>query len=190
MIPERYRRVLPPQWYENKAAEYHFEGASAAVDAYAEKRRDLEQQFFPLSATWGLDFWDWIYFGKKQSLSIEERRKNIQSQHWAYLGFTPSVLRAIGLSASKLKNVQMIEDFTAKVIHYVYQIEDWFDTRHAVQSVEKIRPVHCNGVSFEPVSGESLVFEDNVVVGIKEYHIVSEFRVGMAPIKRYEEVLV
>jgi hypothetical protein len=190
MIPERYRQKLPPYWYENKVAEYHFEGAAAAIDTFAAQREDVEAQFSPLAATWGLDVWDWIYFGQKQSLPIEERRKNIQRKHWARLGFTPSVLRAIGLSASTLKNVQMVEDFYGKVIHYVYPIEDLFDTRHAVQSVEKIRPVHCNGVSFEPVSGESLQFVDHVVAGIKEYHTVSEFRVGMTPIKRYEEVLV
>lgn len=189
MIPERYRKMLPPQWYENKVAEYHFEGSAAAVDSHAAKRVDMEQQFLPLSATWGLDVWDWVYFGTKQSLSIEERRKNIQQKHWAYLGFTPSVLRAIGLSSSRYKNVQMVEDFAQKVIRYVYQIEDPFDTKNAVQTVERIRPVHCNGVSFEPVTSESVTLRDVMVVGIKEYHKVSEFRVGMAPIKRYEVVV-
>ena len=190
MIPERYRRMLPPQWYENAVAEFHFEGSGQEVEAFDLQREDVLQQFNPWSATWGLDLWDWIYFGWKQSLPLEDRRKNIQRQHWAKLGFTPSVLRAIGFSASTLKNVQMVEDFGTKVIQYVYPIEDRFDTRHAVQSVEKIRPVHCNGVSFEPVSGETLNYVDNAVVGIKEYHTVSEFRVGMTPIKHYEEVLV
>lgn len=190
MIPERYREMLPPYWYENRVAEYYFEGVAVPVDDYAARRGELGLQFFPLLATYALDVWDWIYFGQKQPLGTEERRKNIQRKHWARLGFTPSVLRAIGLSASTLKNVQMVEDFLGKVIHYVYPIEDLFDTKHVVQSVERIRPVHCNGVSFEPVSGDHLQFVDNVVVGIKEYHIVAEFRVGMTPIKRYEEVLV
>ncbi|MED1954898.1 hypothetical protein [Brevibacillus centrosporus] len=189
MIPERYRKMLPPQWYENKVAEYHFEGTSTAIDSHAVKRQDMELQFLPLSATWGLDVWDWIYFGKKQLLSIEERRKNIQQKHWAYLGFTPSVLRAIGLSSSSFKNVRMAEDFTQKVIRYVYQIEDSFDTKNAVQAVERIRPVHCNGVSFEPVAAEAIELRDTMIVGIKEYNKVSEFRVGMTPIKRYEVVV-
>jgi Uncharacterised protein conserved in bacteria (DUF2313) len=190
MIPERYRRKLPPYWYENKVAEYHFEGAAAAIDTFKAQREDVQSQLFPWSATWGLDIWDWIYFGQKQSLPIEERRKNIQRKHWARLGFTPSVLRAIGLSASTLKNVQMVEDFSEKVIRYVYPVEDMFDTRHAVQSVEKIRPIHCNGVAFEPTNRETIVMRDVLVVGIKEYHTVSEFRVGMTPIKRVEEVVV
>jgi len=190
MIPERYRQMLPPYWYENTVAEYHFAGAGDEVDSFSRQREDVLKQFNSWSATWGLDIWDWIYFGRTQALPLEERRKNIQRQHWAKLGFTPNVLRAIGLSASTLKNVKMVEDFLGKVIHYVYPIEDQFDTKHAVQSVERIRPVHCNGVSFEPVSGDLLQFVDNVVVGVKEYHIVQEFRVGMTPIKHHEEVLV
>ena len=189
MIPERYRQMLPPQWYENKVAEYHFEGAATAVDAFAAEREDVLRQFHPWTATWGLDVWDWIYFGQKQLLGVEERRKNIRQKHWAYLGFTPSVLRAIGYSSSAFKRVRMIEDFEKKVIRYVYPVEDRFDTKNAVQAVEKIRPVHCNGIAFEPVSLERVELRDVLVVGMKEYHKVSEFRVGMTPIKRYEEVV-
>lgn len=94
------------------------------------------------------------------------------------------------MSASTQKNVQMVEDFEKKVIRYQFPIKDAFDTKHAVQSVERIRPVHCNGASIEPVSGEVLDVKDSVVVGVKEYHIVGEFLVGMTPIKRIEEVLV
>jgi hypothetical protein len=72
----------------------------------------------------------------------------------------------------------------------VYQIEDRFDTKNAVQAVERIRPVHCNGVSFEPVAAESIELLDTMIVGIKEYNKVSEFRVGMTPIKRYEVVIL
>ncbi|MED4749959.1 hypothetical protein [Brevibacillus choshinensis] len=189
MILERYRRMLPPYWYENEVAEYHFVGTSSVTDAFDAQRQDVLQQFSPWSATWGLDIWDWIYFGRKQGLSIEERRKNIQQKHWSYLGFTPSVLRAIGWSSSPSKRVQMIEDFNKKVIRYVYPFEDQFDIRNAIQAVEKIRPVHCNGVAFEPAGREIIELRDTLVIGVKEYHKVYEFQVGMTPIKRYEEVV-
>ncbi|NGQ95001.1 DUF2313 domain-containing protein [Brevibacillus sp. SYP-B805] len=190
MIPERYRKKLPPYWYENKVAEYHFEGAGAAIDALNAQREDVEAQMSPWSATWGLVIWDWIYFGIKQSGSIEERRKNIQRKHWAFLGFTPGVLRAIALSASTLKRVDMVEEFGTKMIRYVFPDEDTFDSKHAVSSVEKIRPVHCNGVVLEPVSRLSIELQDTLVVEVKEYHRVNEFRVGMTPIKTRQEVVV
>lgn len=189
MILERYRKRLPPYWYENEVADYHFEAAFFAADTHRALREDMEQQFFPLSATWGLDVWDWIYFGKKQSLSLVERRKSIQQKHWAYLGFTPSVLRAIGNSSSQLKNVQMVEDFSQKMIRYVYPLDDLFDIKGAVEAFEKIRPVHVNGVAFEPVVAETIEIRDVLAIGIREYHNVYEFRVGMTPIKRSEVIL-
>lgn len=190
MILEKYRKMLPPYWYENRVAEYHFEGAATPVDHYSEKRDELNQQLFPLSATWGLDYWDWIYFGKKQSSNLTQRRKNIQQQHWAYLGFAPEVLRAIGIASSEGKKVEMIEDFPNKLIRYVYPIEDQFDIRHAMSSVEKIRPVHCNGVGLEPTTGTVMELMSKVVVGLKRYHMVKEFRVGMTPIKQSKEVVI
>jgi hypothetical protein len=180
---------MPPYWYENIVAEYHFEGAGSEIDTFERQREDVLQQFNSWSATWGLDLWDWIYFGWKQSLPIEDRHKNIQQQHWARLGFTPSVLRAIGYDSSPSKQMVMVEDFDRKVIQYSFPIGNKFDTKSAVRAVEKIRPVHCNGVSFEPVSREIVEMSDIVVVGIKEYHIVKEFRVGMTPIKRFEELV-
>ncbi|WP_254551063.1 hypothetical protein [Brevibacillus sp. MS2.2] len=81
------------------------------------------------------------------------------------------------------------ETFKAIGVRYVYPIEDRFDIQGAVQAVERIRPVHCNGVAFEPVLSEKIELRDVLVVGIKEYHKVYEFRVGMTPIKRYEEVV-
>lgn len=189
MIPERYRQLLPPYWYENTVAEYHFEGAGGEIDTFAEQRKDVLQQFNPMSATWGLGLWDWIYFGKRQSQNIDERRKSIQQKHWAYFGFTPSVLRAIGLSSSPSKIVEMAEDLERKMIQYTFPIEDRFDMKSAVQAVEKIRPVHCNGVSFQPVSRERIELRDVLIVSIKEYHTVGEFKVGMTPIKRFEELI-
>jgi hypothetical protein len=190
MIPERYREKLPPYWYENEVAQYHFEGTAAAIDAFKAQREDVEAQFFPWSATWALDIWEWIYFGQKQTGSIEERRKNIQRKHWAQLGFTPSVLRAIGLSVSTLKKVEMQEDFQNKMIRYVFLADDTFDAHHATAAVERIRPVHCNGVVLEPVAAGVIEMKDTLIVGVKQYHVVSEFRVGMTPIKSYGEVVV
>ncbi|GED53735.1 DUF2313 domain-containing protein [Brevibacillus borstelensis] len=142
MIPEQYRRVLPPQWYENKAAEYHFEGAKAAIDAFNAQRLDIIKQFSPWSATWGLDAWDWIYFGKKQPLSIEERRKNIRAQHWARLPFTMPVLQSLGRTVGNLLSVT--EDFAAKEIIFEFQQGGPIDLLTLHNMFERMRPVHVN----------------------------------------------
>ncbi|MED4581887.1 hypothetical protein P9578_03740 [Brevibacillus choshinensis] len=67
MIPERYRRMLPPQWYENNVAELHFEGTGGEVDQQTLKIKDLGNQFLLPYATFSLDVWEWIYFGGESS---------------------------------------------------------------------------------------------------------------------------
>ncbi|KZE55778.1 hypothetical protein AV540_00040 [Brevibacillus parabrevis] len=143
MIPERYRQMLPPQWYENKVAEYHFEGTATAVDAFAAEREDVLRQFHPWTATWGLDVWDWIYFGQKQLLGVEERRKNIRQKHWARLPFTLATLKTMGQSAGKLESVK--EDFENKEIIFEYSGIGPVQLVDLSRNFEEIRPVHVNG---------------------------------------------
>ncbi|AKF92632.1 putative phage tail protein [Brevibacillus laterosporus] len=142
MILEKFRKKLPPYWYENEVAEYHFEGSMEAIKSLDAQRMDLMKQFNPMTATWGLDIWDWIYFGKKQSLSIEERRNKIRAQHWARLPFTMSVLQSLGNATGGLLSVT--EDFKAKEIVFSFEQDQPVDllTLHTV--FEKMRPVHVN----------------------------------------------
>ncbi|MGN7469638.1 putative phage tail protein [Brevibacillus sp. SAFN-007a] len=142
MIPERYRQMMPPYWYENEVAEYHFEGTASAVDAFHAQREDLQQQLTPWSATWGLDIWDWIYFGKKQLLSVEERRKNILRKHWARLPFTLPVLRAMGQAVGKLEKVT--EDFANKEVVFEFSDSQPVNLLDLSKDFERIRPIHVN----------------------------------------------
>ncbi|WP_409177507.1 putative phage tail protein [Brevibacillus fortis] len=156
MIPERYRRMLPPQWYENDVAEYHFNGTTAAVDAFNVQREDILQQFSPWSATWGLDIWDWIYFGEKQLLTIEERRKNILAQHWARLPFTMPVLQSLGRAVGELVSVS--EDFEAKEIVFTFQQNKSVDLLTLHRTFERMRPVHVNRERIIIQQSGSLIF--------------------------------
>ncbi|MGG4454460.1 putative phage tail protein [Brevibacillus porteri] len=142
MIPERYRRLLPQQWYENKIAELHFEGAMSALDAHAQKRSDVEHQFFPLTATWGLDVWDWIYFGNKQLMPVDDRRKNIQRKHWGRLPFTMPVLRSLGQTVGDL--ISVTEDFSKKEIEFEFSLQLPIDLIMLHDMFEQMRPVHVN----------------------------------------------
>ncbi|WP_289137889.1 putative phage tail protein [uncultured Brevibacillus sp.] len=177
MIPERYKRMLPPQWYENKLAEYHFEGATAAVDVQEVKRLDIERQFFPLSATWGLDIWEWIYFGKKQLLSIEERRKNIQSQHWAKLPFTMPVLKSLGMTVGQLLSVS--EDFASKEIVFSFHQDKPVDSLALHHIFERMRPVHVNRERIVIQKNGSLVISsDYMQIYYSDPRMCGSFYVG------------
>lgn len=156
MIPERYRSMLPPQWYENDVAEYHFEGSAEAIDAFNTQREDILQQFSPWSATWGLDVWDWIYFGEKQLLTIEERRKNILTQHWERSPFTMPVLLSLGRAVGELISVS--EDFEVKEIIFSFQQNTPVDLLTLHRTFERMRPVHVNRERIIIQQSGSLIF--------------------------------
>lgn len=66
MIPLKYREILPPYWYENHVAMFHFEGAGNETDYQKAVIQELGKQFALPYATYSLDVWEWIFFGGKE----------------------------------------------------------------------------------------------------------------------------
>jgi len=190
MIIEKYRRMLPPYWYENKIAEYHFEAADLELSEQQKKINELRDQFFPMTATYSLDVWDWIYFGRKQFMPDNQRRQALMEKYWSRVSFTPAVLRNLGLDASSLKIVTVEELFTTKRIRYTFKQEDTVDLNKLVTSFEKIRPVHAVGIDLRFTGSEAIQLVDTVTMSTKRYRTVREMRVGLAPMMRGSEVVV
>ncbi|MGC5327114.1 hypothetical protein [Brevibacillus sp. SYSU BS000544] len=143
MIEEKYRERLPPYWYENKVAEYYFEGSGQEVFQQSEVIQDLSKQMVLPFATYSLDTWDWIFFGDTQMGNQQERRKGIQNKNLAKSSFSMETLRQMGVIAGKLDKVT--ENFVTREIMFefsdimpVYLID-------LERDFERIRPVHVQG---------------------------------------------
>jgi hypothetical protein len=139
MIPERYREQLPPYWYENEVAEYHFTAMGEETDCQMEKIRELGRQFLLPYATYGLDVWDWIFFGDTQIGTIEQRRADIRKKNFAKARFTLETLRAIGQMGGKLEKIT--ENFANKEIWFEFS-DAPVNLAQLSQDFERIRPVH------------------------------------------------
>lgn len=142
MIPQRYREVLPPHWYENEVAEWHFGVMEEAVDAHENKLDELQKQFLLQRATWGLLVWDWIYFRSEQFGTIEQRREAIRRKRLAKKPFKLPILRQMGARYGKLLDVK--EEFLAKEIHFEYDTSSPISLEGLFGDFEYIRPVHIN----------------------------------------------
>lgn len=140
MIPLRYREQLPPYWYENQVAETHFVAAGGEFDYQKEKSKDIANQFLLPYATWGLDIWDWIYFGDNQLGSYAERRENIRKKNLAKAKFTISTLTALGNTVGKLRGIR--EDFANKEIVFEFDALQPVNAVQLSKDFAKIRPVH------------------------------------------------
>ncbi|SEB28007.1 DUF2313 domain-containing protein [Paenibacillus sp. 276b] len=118
MIPVRYREVLPPYWYENEVAGWHFGVMEEEIDLREKKMDELVDQFLLQRATWGLDLSEWIYFRTEQIGTIDQRREAIRRKRLAKKPFKLPILRQIGSQYGKL--LQVREEFLAKEIHFEY----------------------------------------------------------------------
>jgi hypothetical protein len=142
MIPVRYREVLPPYWYENEVAGWHFGVMEEEIDLRAKKMDELVDQFLLQRATWGLDLWEWIYFRSDQLGTIEQRREAIRRKRLAKKPFKLPILRQIGLQYGKL--LKVTEEFLAKEIHFEYDGSSPINVAGLFDDFEYIRPVHIN----------------------------------------------
>ncbi|MED1915659.1 DUF2313 domain-containing protein [Bacillus thuringiensis] len=170
MIPLQYRQKLPPYWYENHVAEIHFEASGEEMDYQKEKSEDLTKQFLLPYATWGLDVWDWMYFGDKQSGSYEERRANIRSKVLAKSRFTLRTLEKLGQNAGKLENVT--EDFAKKAIRYRFNASQPIQLGHLTQAFQKIRPIHVKQILYEVGN-----YTEPVTIGVRSAWSMIEYPV-------------
>ncbi|WP_338542828.1 hypothetical protein [Paenibacillus tundrae] len=142
MIPVRYREVLPPYWYENEVAVWHFGVMEEEIDLREQKMNDLVNQFLLQRATWGLGIKEWIYFRAEQVGTLANRREAIRRKRLAKKPFKLPILRQIGLQYGKL--LQVREEFQAKEIHFEYDSKAPINLAGLFGDFEYIRPVHIN----------------------------------------------
>lgn len=142
MIPIRYREVLPPYWYENEVAGWHFGVMEEEIDLRGKKMNELVDQFLLQRATWGLGLWEWIYFRTDQIGTITQRREAIRRKRLAKKPFKLPILRQLGSQYGKL--LQVKEEFLAKEIHFEYDSSSPINVAGLFDDFEYIRPVHIN----------------------------------------------
>ncbi|PPA84036.1 hypothetical protein C4A75_13175 [Brevibacillus laterosporus] len=140
MIPIRYRQQLPSYWYDNEVARLHLVSTEEEILFQNNKIQELGNQYLLPYATFGLDIWDWIYFGDKRNGTVEERREEIRKKNIAKANFTLDTLYVLGRMAGDLKKVT--EDFTNKEIIFEFSGYRSINLMQLAVDFEKIRPVH------------------------------------------------
>lgn len=161
MIPERYREVLPPYWYENEMAEHHFHLMEDVMDDHEQKIYMLRDQFILSRATFAMDIWDWIFFRKTKVGSLEERKEAIRKRMWAKLPFRIPVLRIMGELSGNL--ITVTEDFLAKEILFEYDSGSFVDVPRLYRDFEYKRPVHINRAMAVVKSPDNPIIVKNTV---------------------------
>ncbi len=140
MIKEKYRLMLPTYWYENEVAEYHFEGVGGETDLQITNVSELGKQLILKTATYSLDVWEWVFFGRTQIGSHDKRRMLVRNKYRTKARFTLPTLRSLGREYGDLKDVT--EDFLNKVIMFEFINSKHIDLPQLKEQFNYLRPVH------------------------------------------------
>ena len=193
MIPEKYRTMLPPYWYENQAAVHHFEAGEAEREYQQARKLDLERQMLITTSTWGLPYWeDMFQVTPKQGDSYETRRARVMAKYRERLPFTPALASSITkLFIKKQAADQVIIEENPDTGYFYISVPLWsiFDVASWVHDIHKRKRVPHLFMPQLAVSDE-IAISAIIKINRRRYHKVSEFHIGMTPIKYQDEVII
>ena len=121
-----------------------FEVMGAEIDPAWDRVEELKQQAFPVTATWGLKYWEQRYgIYPDESIPIEKRRRKVLSYRMPRLPMNPVRMERI-LSAASGRKVEVKENIAP------YTFEITIDGNSSIQVdlmdlfdlIEKIKPAH------------------------------------------------
>ncbi|KEP28363.1 YmfQ family protein [Bacillus zhangzhouensis] len=140
---DEMKNYLPPYFTDIYEVDHLLKTEAPEFEQLDESIFDLTDQFFPLTATWGLNRWERMLKVQRESDdSIELRRARLLNMMSnippiTYLSLEKSVNRF-------LKNPSAIIRLTANRYHFALRVnlDDLQNTRYIVEILETLKPAH------------------------------------------------
>ena len=101
MIPVRYREVLPPYWYENEVAGWHFGVMEEEIDLREKKMNELVDQFYFSGRPGGWASGNGFISGRIRSERLQNAEKRFGGSVWPR---NHSNFRSFGSSVHNMEN--------------------------------------------------------------------------------------
>lgn len=184
MSSDMMLKRLQPFMRQSAVYKTIFDAAESQYNSREEAIADLQAQMSVSTATWALSIYEREYGIKTDpSKTLQERRTAILAKMRATGKFTATMAHAIvSAFTDKARRVT----FTGRIrIHF-----DGLTSLNLITvaaALEDVKPAHID-VEYDLGNSSALVISDKVIVHQRRYHKVSEFRVGMKPLKYQSEV--
>lgn len=177
---------LAPFMRRSEVFKSFFDSVEPEFSSREEAIADLEAQMSVTTATWALPLYEKEYEIKPDpSKSLEERRAAVIAKMRATGKFTAAMALAIVRAfTDKVRRVT----FTGRIRIHFDELAN-LNLITVAAALEDVKPAHID-VEYDLGNSCALVITDKVTVSQRRYHKVSEFRVGMKPIKYQTEVIV
>lgn len=177
---------LEPFMRRSEVLQSFFDSVEPEFANREEAIANLEAQMSVTTATWALPLYEKEYEIKTDpSKPLEDRRAAVMAKMRATGKFTATMAHAIvSAFTDRVRRVT----FTGRIrIHFDGLTE--LNLIAVAAALEDVKPAHID-VEYDMGNSSALVISDKVIVHQRRYHKVSEFRVGMKPLKYQSEVTI
>ncbi|QQE75226.1 putative phage tail protein [Brevibacillus composti] len=176
---------LAPFMRRSEVLKSFFASVEPEFSSRDEAIADLQAQMSVTTATWGLLLYEKEYELKTDPSPLEERRAAVMAKMRATGKFTATMAHAIvSAYTDKVRRVT----FTGRIKIHFNGLTN-LNLITVAAALEDVKQAHID-VEYDMGNSSDLVISDKVTVSQRRYHKVSEFRVGMKPIKYQTEVIV
>ncbi|MGN7470507.1 putative phage tail protein [Brevibacillus sp. SAFN-007a] len=180
---EMLKRLQPFQ-RKSKLYQAIFDAELPQYVSREEAITDLRAQMDVSTATWALVIYEYEYGIKTDpSKTLEARRSSVIAKMRGAGKFTAPLAHAI---VSAFTDRVSRVTFTGRIKIQFDELTD-LDLAVVAAALEDVKPAHID-VEYDLKNNSALVISDKVIVHHRRYHKVSEFRVGMKPLRYQSEV--
>ncbi|MGG1662875.1 putative phage tail protein [Brevibacillus sp. NRS-1366] len=188
-MSQRLINLMPPYYKNSKIAKGIFGAIESESDGLVAFGLDVIQQGNPRLATWGIQQWetDMKLAAVPEATPIEQRRARVLSRMGTPPVVTPKEMERLLAEFTRSQKAKIVEYGREKRFSIEVGLNDLTDLAGMSSVAQEMKPKH---LSFAPSLGSeaAISFDEQVFMTSRRYHKVSEFRVGMKPMKYQSEV--
>jgi hypothetical protein len=188
-MSQRLINLIPPYYKKSKIANGILGAIETESDRFVEFALDVIRQGNPRLATWGIGQWekDMKLPAVPEDTPIEQRRARVLSRFGTPPVVTPREMERLLAEFTQSRTARVVEYGREKRFTVEVGLNDTIDLIGMSAVAQEMKPKH---LTFSPSLGSNatMSIDDQVFMTSRRYHKVSEFRVGMKPMKYQSEV--
>lgn len=166
-----------------------FEAIGREIDGLEFAITDIQNQFFPQTATWGLKYWEQqLGLPVNETLPVEIRRANVISRLATKYPMTRNRMERIINGYVQSQTAKVVEYFSEYSFAAILPIDEAVNYIEMGKAVYDAKPAHLAFIA-SPQTRETIIISDRVTTNMRRYHKVHELRVGM-PLMKYQQEVV
>lgn len=163
-VRESMMNYLPKIYKNSKVVNEIIKTDSNEIEILYQKMREVLNQFFVETATWGLDLWEKEFdIRTDKSKTFEERRTVIKAKILNTDVFTLKQANILANSFTRNKTAKVIEIKNRSAFYVRYAVDDIISISDLTKSFEDVKPAHLRAIF------EGMIYAEEIKISQRTY---------------------